>query len=100
VTIIFCLISFIRIEWDALTAIRAQAPDLILMDVNLPGLGGLEAARRLKADPGAGHIPVFATRSAAMPADVKAGMQAGFDGYLTRPFDVPELIRRIREALE
>jgi PAS domain S-box-containing protein len=85
---------------SGLAQIRRQAPDLILMDINLPGLSGSEAVRRLKADPETGPIPVFATSSAAMPFDIEAGMRAGFDAYLTKPFDVPELVRRIRDALD
>lgn len=93
----------LRVAPDAelgLAQVRRQAPDLILMDINLPGLSGLEAIRRLKANPNTAHIPVFATSSAAMPFDIEAGMQAGCDAYFTKPFEVPELIRRIRDTLE
>lgn len=85
-------------ETGLLLAYRHQ-PDLILMDIHLPGLSGLDALRRLRANPATRPIPVFAVSALAMPHDISAGTEAGFAAYITKPFDVPALIRQIREVL-
>jgi CheY-like chemotaxis protein len=83
-----------------LERIRELHPDLVLMDIDLPGMNGLEALRVMRADPDLADIPVVAVSAAAMSRDVEAGMAAGFRAYLTKPFDVPELIRLVKEALK
>jgi PAS domain S-box-containing protein len=83
-----------------LERIRELHPDLVLMDIDLPGMNGLEALRVMRADPALADIPVVAVSAAAMSRDVEAGMAAGFRAYLTKPFDVPELIRLVKEALK
>ncbi|MDO9105735.1 MAG: ATP-binding protein [Methylovulum sp.] len=82
-----------------LALVQQIAPDLVLMDINLPGMSGLEALYRLKADPDTAAIPVIAVSAAAMPDDVAAGLEAGFIAYLTKPFDVPELVALVCKAL-
>ena len=73
----------------------AEAPDLILMDLQLPGMTGYEAIRRLKADPATAAIPVLALTGSAMRGDDLKVREAGADGYLTKPLDA----RAFRETL-
>jgi CheY-like chemotaxis protein len=65
---------------------RSNPPDLIAMDINLPGLSGLQALQALRADPATATIPVMAVTAAAQPCDREAG--AGFDAYLTKPIQI------------
>jgi len=74
-------------------------PDLILMDVNLPGMDGVTALRELRANSRTREIPVVAVSAAAMPMDVERGMLAGFDAYLTKPIKVEEALEHIRRHL-
>ncbi len=74
-------------------------PGLVLLDINLPGMNGLEAIRRLKANPDTASIPVIAVSAAAMPGDVELGLKSGVLAYLTKPFEVPALIAQVRKAL-
>lgn len=66
---------------------RVETPDMILMDIHLPGVDGYEALNRLKADPGTRHIPVVALTANAMAGEAARGKAAGFAGYLTKPLD-------------
>jgi two-component system cell cycle response regulator DivK len=70
---------------------RAEAPDLILMDVQLPGIDGIQALGRLRADAETAAIPVVALTALAMKEDRERCLAAGFDGYLEKPVSVPEL---------
>jgi CheY-like chemotaxis protein len=70
---------------------RAEAPDLILMDVQLPGVDGIEALSRLRAGAETAGIPVVALTALAMKEDRERCLAAGFDGYLEKPVSVPEL---------
>jgi CheY-like chemotaxis protein len=70
---------------------REQVPDLILMDVQLPGIDGVEALARLRADPATASIPVAALTALAMKEDRERFVAAGFDGYLEKPVSVPAL---------
>ena len=79
---------------------RARHPDVILMDINLPGISGLEALRILKRDPRTAHIPILALSANAMPRDVARGLDAGFFRYLTKPVRIPEFLIALGEALE
>jgi CheY-like chemotaxis protein len=74
---------------------RTRDPDLIVLDINLPGIDGFEALARLKAFVDTKHIPVIALSANAMPSDVKRGLEAGFLQYLTKPIDVKEFLRTI-----
>ena len=67
---------------------RAHHPDLILLDLNLPGMSGLEALKVLRADPETCAIPVLALTANAMPRDIERGLSAGFFRYLTKPIDI------------
>jgi CheY-like chemotaxis protein len=79
---------------------RAAQPDVILMDINLPGISGIEALKFLREDPATAHIPVVALSANAMPRDVEKGMESGFFGYLTKPIKVKEFSETLNEALE
>jgi PAS domain S-box-containing protein len=79
---------------------RRSLPDVILMDINLPGLSGLEAMVLLSLDPLTAHIPVVALSASAMPRDVQRGLSAGFFRYLTKPIMVSEFFTTLTEALD
>ena len=78
---------------------RAQQPDVILMDINLPGISGIEAMKILRDDPTTAHIPIVALSANAMPRDVAKGLEAGFFSYLTKPIKVPEFMAALDAAL-
>jgi two-component system, cell cycle response regulator DivK len=82
---------------DAIELARSQEPALILMDVQLPGIDGVEALERLRRDERTASIPVLALTAQAMHGDRERFLQAGFDGYLSKPVDVVELIRTVQE---
>jgi len=79
---------------------RAALPDVILMDINLPGIGGMVALRILAGDPATAHIPVVALSANAMPRDIEKGLEAGFFRYLTKPIKVNEFMDTLDLALE
>jgi PAS domain S-box-containing protein len=79
---------------------RANLPEVILMDINLPGISGIEALKILSEDPETAHIPVVALSANAMPRDVEKGLQAGFFRYLTKPIKVNEFMDTLNVALE
>jgi PAS domain S-box-containing protein len=79
---------------------RTRHPDLILMDINLPGMSGIQALKILREDPLTAHIPVLAISANAMPHDIKKGLEAGFLSYLTKPIKVNEFMRALDMALE
>jgi CheY-like chemotaxis protein len=70
------------------------------MDINLPGISGIEALRIHRGDPATAHIPVIALSANAMPRDVEKGLQAGFFRYLTKPIKVDEFMDTLGVALE
>ena len=79
---------------------RAHQPDVILMDINLPGISGIEALKILREDPATAHIPVVALSANAMPRDIQRGILAGFFLYLTKPIKVNEFMETLDVALE
>jgi CheY-like chemotaxis protein len=79
---------------------RTNQPDVVLMDINLPGISGIEALKILREDPATAHIPVIALSANAMPRDVEKGLQAGFFRYLTKPIKVDEFMDTLGAALE
>lgn len=79
---------------EALALARERLPDVVLLDLRLPDLDGIETLRRLKADPAAGGIPVVALTAVAGARD--ALLHAGFDGYLEKPIDVEALPAEVR----
>ena len=78
---------------------RAARPDVILMDINLPGVSGIEAMRILADDQATAHIPVIALSANAVPGDVENGLKSGFFNYLTKPIKVIELMASLDLAL-
>ena len=78
---------------------RAFHPDVILMDINLPGIGGLDAMRILGAEPGTAHIPIIAISANAVPRDIERALAAGFFRYLTKPIKVNEFMAALDLAL-
>jgi PAS domain S-box-containing protein len=79
---------------------RAYLPDVILMDINLPGISGFAALKVLRKDPTTTHIPVLALSANAMPRDIEKGLEAGFLRYLTKPINVAEFMDALDLALE
>jgi len=84
---------------DGVTAAVSHVPDLILMDIQLPGLDGYEATRRIKANPALQHIPIIAVTSYALSGDDVKAFEAGCNGYVSKPFSPRALLARIREFL-
>jgi two-component system cell cycle response regulator DivK len=82
---------------EAVELALLQAPALVLMDVQLPGIDGVEALDRLRDDERTASIPVLALTAQAMRGDREQFLEAGFDGYLSKPMDVLELINAVRE---
>jgi PAS domain S-box-containing protein len=78
---------------------RDQQPDVILMDINLPGISGMQALKLLRDDPLTAHIPVLAISANAMLGDIRKGLEAGFFNYLTKPINVREFIGVLDLAL-
>ncbi|MDP1678715.1 MAG: response regulator, partial [Candidatus Nitrotoga sp.] len=78
----------------------AHLPDVILMDINLPGISGVDVLRILRSDPLTKHIPIIALSANVIPHDIVNAMEAGFFRYLTKPIKFNELISAIDEALE
>ena len=82
---------------DGVTLAVKEPPDLVLMDLQLPGIDGMEALRQLRASPRTADIPVVAVTAQAMKQDRERVLEAGFDGYVEKPISVrafPEQIRR------
>jgi CheY-like chemotaxis protein len=79
---------------------RSALPDVVLMDINLPGISGTEALRILAHDPATAHIPVIALSANAMPRDIVKGLEAGFFRYLTKPIKFNEFMDTLNAALE
>jgi CheY-like chemotaxis protein len=79
---------------------RANQPEVILMDINLPGISGIEALKILREDPATAHIPVLALSANAMPRDIEKGLEAGFFSYLTKPIKVMEFMETLDTAFD
>jgi two-component system cell cycle response regulator DivK len=79
---------------------RAERPDLILLDMNLPGLDGWQTVRLLKADGALGGIPVLALTAHAMAGDRERALAAGCDEYDAKPVDLPRLLSKIQSLLD
>src|SRR5437870_6739559 len=84
---------------EAITAARQHHPDLILLDVMMPKLDGIEVCRQLRADPSLPFIPIIMVTARADPRDVVAGLEAGGDEYLTKPVDQAALVARVKSML-
>jgi len=84
---------------EGIALARAARPDVILMDINLPGMNGIEAMQILRADTATARIPVVALSANAMPRDMERGLQAGFFRYLTKPIKLEEFTKTLDLAL-
>ncbi len=85
--------------YKALEAARDEALDVILMDIGLPGIDGLETTRQLKTSARTRHIPVIALTAHAMSGDEQTALDAGCDDYDTKPVEMPRLLGKIRKAI-
>ncbi len=84
---------------DGVALAETHRPDLILMDIQLPGLDGYEATRRIKANPTLRQIPVIAVTSYALSGDEAKAKEVGCDGYVAKPFSPRALLAKVREYL-
>jgi two-component system, cell cycle response regulator DivK len=85
--------------FSALDLAREQTPDLILMDISIPGLDGLEVTRRLKSDRALSTIPIIALTAHALLSDEERALAAGCDGYLAKPIDPKDVLAEVRRRL-
>ena len=79
---------------------RTYLPEVILMDLHLPGTSGIEAMKILRADPTTAHIPIVANSANALSADIELAMNAGFFHYLTKPIRLNEFMTVLDDALD
>ena len=86
-----------RTGGEAIALATANAPDLVLMDIQMPDVDGVEALRRLRADERTAAIPVLAVTAQAMHGDREHFLAEGFDGYLSKPVNVGELLGTVRQ---
>lgn len=84
---------------EGLQVARTQLPNLILMDISLPALDGFEATRRIKQDPAMRHIPVVAVTAHARPADEQRALDAGCNGYLSKPYSLRDFLAVVEKNL-
>jgi len=84
---------------EGVKAAETQLPDLILMDIQLPGIDGYEATRRIRANPALHQVPIIAVTSYALSGDDVKAFEAGCDGYVSKPFSPRALLAKIREYL-
>ena len=85
---------------DAVAVAEREAPDLVLMDIQLPGFDGHEATRRIKAIPALARTPVIAVTSYALAGDDRKAAEAGCDAYVTKPFSPRALLAQVRGFLD
>lgn len=82
---------------EALALAESRAPDLILMDIQLPGIDGYEATRRLKANPALRQVPLIVVTSYALSGDETKALAAGADAYVSKPYSPRALLAKVRE---
>jgi len=84
---------------DGVLEAQRGKPDLVLMDIQLPGINGIEALRRLRADPATARIPVIAFTASVTPSDRTQISEAGFDGFLGKPINLKEFLQTVQRML-
>jgi len=84
---------------DGVALALAHKPDLVLLDYQLPGINGIETFRRIRGDASTASIPVIAVTASAMPEDARRMMDAGFDGFQTKPFNVKAFTQAVADML-
>lgn len=84
---------------DGIVLAVERRPDLVLMDIQLPGMNGIDALRVLRADPATAKIPVIAVTASVMQQDRKVILEAGFDSYLGKPLNLAEFLAAVNAAL-
>ena len=84
---------------EGLERARLERPDIVVLDIMMPRMSGLDVARNLKSDPDTAAIPVMLLSAKAQEADLRAGDESGADGYLTKPFDPLLLLQRVEELI-
>ena len=84
---------------DGLKIARGQLPDLILMDIQLPGMSGIEALKALRAEPAIAALPVVAITASVMQQDRQEILRAGFDGFIEKPINLRGLLDTIQKAM-
>jgi len=85
---------------DGIALAQAHSPDLVLMDIQLPGMNGIEALGVLRENPATAHIPVIAVTASVMQQDRKLITEAGFDAYIGKPINLKEFLQAVREMIE
>ncbi|MDK2912278.1 MAG: two-component system, OmpR family, alkaline phosphatase synthesis response regulator PhoP [Methanolobus sp.] len=85
--------------YEGIRKAKSETPDVILLDIMMPGMDGFEVCRRLKADPASSHIPVIMLTAKGEIDDKVEGLELGADDYVTKPFNLKELKARIRMVL-
>ena len=85
---------------DGVRLAALHHPDLILMDIQLPGISGIEALKRLRSDPATASIPVVAVTASVMQQDRNLITEAGFDGYIGKPLNLKEFLDAVRTTVE
>ena len=84
---------------DGVRLAHEHAPDLVLMDIQLPGINGIEALGQLRKEPATAKIPVIAVTASVMQQDRKVIMEAGFDAYIGKPINLKEFLATVQKAL-
>lgn len=84
---------------SGLAIARSQMPDLVLMDIQLPGMDGIQALKALRANPSTAALPVVAITASVMKADREQIMRAGFDGFIEKPITVRSFLEAVESAL-
>ena len=85
---------------EALEMVGKDTPDVVVCDVMMPGIDGLEVVRRLRAQPDTAALPLVVVSAKAQRADIRAGLKLGADEYVTKPFDPAELIATVQRLLD
>jgi two-component system, cell cycle response regulator DivK len=85
---------------EGLEHVRRELPDLLLLDLDLPGIDGFEVARRIKQDPALKSLPVVAITASVMKQERRQALEAGCVGFIEKPFDIEELRRLVADAIE